>query len=204
MSSRPEGMSYVCRLLVENKQKIHKALDLGCGAGKYGVLMRSYLETSLLERKKIIDGLDTYTILIGDRSIFYDKIIDANMLDVEIRDYDLILFSHALEHITKEEGVNLLLRLLKYNKYLIIVTPNGYIQQEHAEGGNIHESHLSGWKKKDFLSLGFYVKNERGVLIAFTKNLLNYDYSIKCRIRRKIIPLSLRRAFLRFIENFGI
>ena len=191
MSSRPEGISYVCRLLIENRSKIQKALDLGCGAGKYGVLMRFYLEPSVLERKKTIDGLDIYPRYIGDRSIFYDNLIKGNMLTIEIKDYDLILFSHALEHISKEEGKELILRLLKYNKSLIVVTPDGYVPQKVIDN-NIYTAHLSGWTKKDFVLLGFNVKKERGVLIAYSKDLKSFSYPL----RRKILPLSVRKKLL--------
>lgn len=126
-------------------KKPKKVLDVGIGYGKYGLLVREYLDNKV-ER---LDGVEVFEPYITNiQRAIYDNIYITDIRDFEPPvEYDLILLADVIEHMTKEEGIALLKRL-PGNK--IVATPNGFIEQE-ASNGNVHERHLSGWTMEDFM-----------------------------------------------------
>lgn len=121
-------------------------LDVGIGYGKYGLLIREYLDNKI-DR---LDGVEIFEPYITKiQKSIYDNIYltDIRSFQPQVK-YDMILMADVIEHMTKEEGISLLKRL-PGNK--IIATPNGYTEQGESYG-NIHETHLSGWTMEDFMN----------------------------------------------------
>lgn len=70
-----------------------------------------------------------------------------------MRTYDLTVFWHGPEHLTKEEVTELLQNMKRYSNAVIFATPNGHYDQGE-EYGNTAENHLSDWTAADFDQLG--------------------------------------------------
>jgi len=133
-------------------------LDVGVGFGKYGVLLREALDIPYERYDKRqwaarIDGIEAFR---GYRNPLHEYVYDnvtykpvSECLD-GLGIYDVVLMIDILEHFTKEQGMELLERLLIHTrKALIISTPiNPEPQEEYI--GNSFEAHLSRWTPVDF------------------------------------------------------
>lgn len=136
-------------------------LDLGAGFGKYGVLVREYLD---IGRGRIsrdswhirlvgVDGFSPYRSSLHDA--VYDEFYVENFLEgvSRYRGFDLVLMLDSLEHLERTDGESLLRALRAQNRHLIVSCPDGDCPQG-AVNGNEFERHRSTWTETDFLSLG--------------------------------------------------
>lgn len=130
-------------------------MEIGVGFGKYGLLLREYLEIwgegEIYENwLRKIDGIEIFESYIMDHHrAIYDDIYIGNALDIMPKrdSYDLILLIDVLEHIEYESAIHLLNICKQKAKHIIISTPKDIGHQ--GEGyGNIYESHLSQWNRK--------------------------------------------------------
>ncbi len=153
-------------------------LDVGVGFGKYGVLLREMMDVPLERYEKQswhlrLDGVEAFPKY---RNPIHDYAYD-NIRYTPIEDcldslgvYDVILFIDILEHFPKEQGVELLNRLLEHtNKALIVSTPvNPSPQIDYM--GNTYEAHRSRWTPIDFarfeMDFSMHPIDENKALIA--------------------------------------
>jgi hypothetical protein len=132
-------------------------LDIGTGFGKYGVLCREYLElwdgrhnySQFLRR---IDGVEVFGDYITPLHKFvYNNIYVNDIIEVldkiEYR-YDLVLLIDVLEHFEKDQGENLLRKILYMSDGMLISTPKNPSKQKDAFN-NVYETHRSKWTKSD-------------------------------------------------------
>lgn len=143
-------------------------LDLGCGFNSplqhcnipftVGVeLFAPYLEES---KKKAI----------------HNQYIKADIREIEFepKSFDAVFASEVLEHLTKQEGYQLLKKVEGWaRKKVIITTPNLYLWQNGYDD-NPFQEHKSGWSSVELKSLGFKVYGMNG-----WKRLKGYKASIK-------------------------
>ncbi len=123
-------------------------LDIGCGAGKYGELVRALVpaatvigiepEAGYIERFKL--------------DLIYDEVrrIDALDLIASATEefYDLVIIGDCIEHLPKSAGLDLLNFLTYRCSYILVVCPEFDVQNAH-EGVNA-EAHISVWSERDF------------------------------------------------------
>jgi len=139
--------------------KPESVLDVGVGFGKYGVLIREYLE--LWDGRGIYDQwkvrLDGVEIFKSYHNPIYDYIYShtyfGDALDVipNLQTYDLVLLIDVLEHFTKSDGCTLLDLCFAHGKKVIISTPL-YDSRQKSAFGNPHEEHKTYWSKSDLLT----------------------------------------------------
>jgi len=115
-------------------------LDMGCGEGIYGMVLKS-----LFRKKIVIDGVD---IVEGQFvNTIYDSFYKADMADWEIPYiYDTILILHVLEHFPIDEAVKLINKAKEVCDCLIIGLPNS--RKDHIYTGTGPHSHK--WGIHDF------------------------------------------------------
>ncbi len=129
-------------------------LDIGAGYGKYGALLREYLDgwnvsTGVTERNVLINGIEIFPGYKNPVWGAYDTVVIGDALtDIEViqRHYDLVIMVDIIEHLSKEQGQALINRL--DCDTLIIVTPENPSNQGVVYG-NEHERHVSRWEPKD-------------------------------------------------------
>ncbi len=156
-TSNWQNISYNIGLVRKlNPQSI---LDVGVGFGRWGILFREFLEIwehSQYDGKweRVIDGVEIFPGYIKDyHKYFYSNIYieDAlSFLKNTEKHYDLINFGDVIEHLTKNEGEELISLAMEKGKYVLINIPIG---GNWAQGGTIdnpYEAHNSVWYNSDF------------------------------------------------------
>lgn len=144
------------------KIKPRSVLDLGCGYGKYGALLREYLDGhgGVLNpedpewKGTLIIGYEAFEQYRNPMWEFYDQVFVQDFTDsVSLwyggNDYDLVLMIDSLEHLEREAGSKLLQHLVEDNKNVIVSCPDGDYPQG-AVYGNEYECHRSVWRRQDF------------------------------------------------------
>lgn len=137
-------------------------LDIGVGFGRWGVMYREYLDYwagRILRRDwtMVLDGIEVYPKYIKKyHKYFYSKIYYGDayyVIDKIKKNYDLAILGDVFEHFEKDKAIDLMKRLLKKSKYILLNLPLGE-NWEQAEGcGNIHERHLSFWESEEIIKL---------------------------------------------------
>jgi len=125
-----------------------RVLDIGCGAGKYGEILRAMfpaaeligveVEKSYIERFKL--------------DLVYDDVRLMNATDLITTDieatYDLVIIGDCIEHLRKSAGLDLLNFLTYRCGYAMVLCPECFPQNAH-DGVN-SEAHISVWSERDF------------------------------------------------------
>lgn len=131
-------------------------LDLGCG-----IKPISFLETDLLV---CLEPFAPYISYLrkryrGTRVIMVQQDAITFLKNQPDESIDTIIAIDVLEHLSKEDGQELLRQMLRVcSIQSLIVTPNGFMPQHVSEfgtdewgyEGNVKQSHLSGWTPSDF------------------------------------------------------
>lgn len=132
----------------------HTVLDVGVGCGKYGALLREYIDVyqhGSLDRYAVIDGVEVFRGYAGQANYYhYDKVVYEDIRHYVIpHGYDVILLCDVLEHMSKSEAFKVLNKCIKRAKRVIVTTPVGKTPQK-AVNGNKYERHMCGFVPKDF------------------------------------------------------
>jgi len=160
-------------------------IDLGCGFGRWGHIIRSSVDEGGHEVGMI--GCDIFRPYLKATKEYnpYDDLIccDVRYLPFQERSVDIALAFEVIEHLRKKEGHDVLAHLLKICRDRVIVsTPSGRFSQGPTRQ-NEFERHVSSWTEKDFKKLGF----------AVSKYGLGVDLELLCR----------RLHFYRFLYGFA-
>ncbi len=148
------------------KQDPKTILDIGVGFGKYGLLLREVLDLPYERYDKNqwlinIEGIEAFEKYKNPMyEYIYNKIYygDASEIINKLPKYDCILLIDVLEHFEKEEGKELIEKLITHtNKSLIISTPL-YPGKQLEYLGNKYEEHKSKWSILDFIDYDFSYK----------------------------------------------
>ena len=132
-------------------------LDIGCGFGKYGVLLREYLDVwnERIDREtwKVqlvgIDAFAQYRNPIWD--YVYQRIYvgEAQKILPTLKEFDLVLIADVIEHLEHAEAVQLARICLEKSPVLIISTPRDFYPQDDL-CDNPYEIHRNLWRRADF------------------------------------------------------
>lgn len=152
-------------LTVVSNLKPNTILDIGCGFGKYGMLMREYLELwqerlhpESWQTKIIgIDAFAEYHNPIWDFIYNYVHIGDAQIILPTLESFDLILIADVIEHFDKQNAINLVNICLSKAEVVIISTPREFYAQGDSFGNN-YEIHRCIFQLQDFPSNCFVRK----------------------------------------------
>lgn len=154
---------YDLRLRIPNPQGL-RVLNVGVGNGQSG--LASQLP---FIRFKQLDNLDTHKQYLDDaEKVIYDS-EEVNFIHSDIRDvdnfdnYDLVLMFDVLEHLLKEESLQILEKIPCKKVVFIPLEEEFRPNHEEVEA----QDHLSLWTEEDFKSRGFQTE--------VLKNFHNYE-----------------------------
>jgi 2-polyprenyl-3-methyl-5-hydroxy-6-metoxy-1,4-benzoquinol methylase len=135
MTSNPNTIPIVVSYLKAHPE-LKSVLDIGVGYGKYGFLIREYLETHHGRFKKgefkiRVDGVEPFQEMLTFQYQIYDNIYlkPIQQLEVQKGQYDLILWIDILEHMEPEEAVATFNRLKSAGREHLIATPKTFQRQ---------------------------------------------------------------------------
>jgi len=139
-------------------------VDVGCGRGIIGALVRIYRNPSRLV------GLDIYREYLNfcNWLNLYDELYEYDLRNIplpfEEAEFDVATCIEVLEHLPKRQGLALLDDLERIAKMVIVTTPNVSFQQDYYDG-NPHQQHLSAWSLEDFKQRQYNVRGLGDLLI---------------------------------------
>ncbi|HDD64250.1 MAG TPA: class I SAM-dependent methyltransferase [Thermoprotei archaeon] len=161
--------------------KGRKVLDVGCGLGKWGHLIKTHYATIRREEPEII-GIDVSLAYLHKSAIIYDDVVNCSGTHLPFREnsFDTVLASEVIEHIPRHDGYKLILECERVaRKVVIITTPSPRTVWSSPE-------HISLWRPSDFRKLRYKVYGVRGYPRLASKNIL-----IQLLIAFVVGPLSL-------------
>ena len=149
--------------------ELKSVLDVGCGRGMTGCLVRIYREPT---RLVAVDAFKPYLDFVEKLGV-YDSVLQLDVsksrLPFEDKEFDVVLCLEVVEHLKKEEGLRLLSELERVGKRVIISTPGLFFNQPMFDG-NVNQAHLSYYPVKEFENRGYRVYGVGGMLF-FGRNL---------------------------------
>jgi len=148
---------------VESREDIKTIVDVGPGEGTYYNLLGKDYEWI---------GVEAFQPYVEEYKLRdkYDKIIVADVNDIDLPEGDLIIFGDVLEHMSKEQAVLLLDRASKY-KHVIASVPIGEWPQG-AVNDNEYEIHRATWFMRELetdLFKDFDIKFKEGAIGVFIR-----------------------------------
>jgi len=165
----PHSWFYPTTLMQEKVARMApmSVLDIGVGYGKWGFLLREQLDWNPAGRLK---KEDWEARIVGVEVFAYESPLHdwADVLEIvdSLEGYDLIVMSDVIEHIEKQQALDLLRRLLRNNRNILISTPFAFFTQEVEE--NEHEDHVSHWTLADFAEFTFDYDVVAGAAVVVT------------------------------------
>jgi len=146
----------ILTMIKEHEDNIHSILDVACGYGQYGLLLRI-----VNHYRGFIAGFDLYKPYIDrlSRLTIYDNLwlddvrkwINSHNMGLDM--FDLIIVGDLIEHLDKEDGLKVIEKM-KEAKRVIITTP--YNDTTHFKkhtgywDGNDTMFHISGYTPDEF------------------------------------------------------
>lgn len=160
-SSR-EGKDTIVKWISE-KNNINKVLDIGCGAGTYRKLLNKH---SLLLASHWT-GVEVWEPYIKEFNLesLYDLVINKNILDIDFekdQKFDLVIMGDVLEHVTKEEAILLVDRIMKITTAAIISIPIKHYPQDEVNGNPFERHVKDNWTDKEVIdTFGKYITKSK-------------------------------------------
>jgi predicted TPR repeat methyltransferase len=143
----------------KNKNSISSILDIGAGSGTYPKLLKN-----IVPNAKWI-GIEAWQPYLEKFSLEqqYDEIHN-----VDVRNFNwnplsskvsVTIAGDVLEHITKDEAVELVNTILDHSEHLIISIPVSYCPQDEFEGNPFEEHIKPDWSDEEMKdTFGHYIK----------------------------------------------
>ena len=141
--------SLVKKLITISKSNSNSILDVGAGAGTYSDLLRATLnQTEFIA----IEIWEPY-ILQFDLENKYDHIIKQDIREyIPEKRYSITFLGDVLEHMKKEEAIEVYEKILHASEFVIISIPIILYPQGEYEG-NPYEKHIKeDWTDQEVLS----------------------------------------------------
>lgn len=144
-------MTYMDRLR-EELDECESVLDLGCGGS-------SPLKNFKVSRSL---GVDAWAPALDEAEAAgtHTAYLLGDIRQIEIAEtFDVVLMVEVLEHMTTEEGRNLLRRAAGWASLkIILTTPKGFLDTgDIPEGHNPYLRHIVGWTEETLKAEGFEV-----------------------------------------------
>lgn len=150
-------------------------LDVGTGFGKYGMLVREYLEIWTAaggygEWRRRVEGIEAFAGYLNPiHDYVYDRVHVGDALAVlpgMTSRFDLGLVIDVIEHFTREDGERLIRECERVCRNLIIATPRRFFEQG-ALYENRLEAHRSFWRAGQLTGRSGFALRSVDSLIVF-------------------------------------
>ena len=153
-TSDPQNISPIVSILHALAPK--SVLEIGCGFGKYGALMREYLDVwhGRVQRAEWQTRIEAIEGFPGYRSPLWDAfdcvhIGDARQVLATLGHFDVVLIADVIEHLEHSDARALTTEALEHADMLIISTPKDFYPQQESSG-NVLQIHRCLFDARDF------------------------------------------------------
>jgi SAM-dependent methyltransferase len=139
-------------------------IDLGCGVGRWGSIIRPHTEYL------VGVDIDPKRLRLAKETGYYDEVIEQDIRYYSIPlDADSVIMIEVIEHLTRDEGFDLLDKLYLV-PFVLITTPIAFHQPI------MPNHHQSLWTREDFEAYGFktFIVSQGIIDIWFLGNLVAY------------------------------
>lgn len=149
----PSANQIIDKFLIKELVDCKTILDLGCGPHSPLINIKKYLNPNLYSVG--VDNFEPYL----EKNILqknHSEYIKGDILEIDFNNkkFDCVLLVDVIEHFEEKEFINLLIKLEKISNKIIVITPNGFIEQDGYDN-NIYQIHKSGWSVEKMKKLGF-------------------------------------------------
>lgn len=137
-------------------------LDIGAGAGKYGMFVARNSPQSV---RTAVEIWEPYIDQFNLRAVYQDvRVMNAiDLMQNPDQAWDLVTAGDVLEHLPKSQARDLIEWLIYRSKAIWVQVPVRYLQ--NSVGGNRFEAHVSLWSGRDFEAYE-HTRFERGDMIG--------------------------------------
>lgn len=149
------ALNTVWRFLNKGAKNI---LDVGCGKGQ----PMKFLNRQGLFKVVGIDIFKPYLLECKNSGVYSECLrCDIRALPFKKKSFDVVICMAVLEHLAKNDGINLI-KGMEYiaTKQIIIDVPKGVYEQHIAKDGNPEQIHKSSWEPDDLKKLGYKVRGQ--------------------------------------------
>jgi predicted TPR repeat methyltransferase len=159
--SLKSGKEQTLAWFVKNQDQIQTVVDIGPGSGTYISLVKEQARCCVDARWIGIEIWAPYIqqFRLQER---YDEIVNADVRTVDWAQLnpDVVIAGDVLEHMTKQDAVALVDRILSVAKTLIVSIPIRHMPQDEHAYENPHEAHIKDdWSHEEVMETwGHYVK----------------------------------------------
>jgi len=130
-------------------------LDVGCGKGepmKFINRARNFYTVGL-------DIFKPYLIKAKKNNVHDDYVLcDVRYMPVRDKSFDVVLCIEVLEHLKREEGVNLIRAMERVACRQVILTTPVSRYEQHAYDDNPYQEHRYMWSVDEIKRLGYSIK----------------------------------------------
>lgn len=159
--SLKSGKEQTLAWFVNNQQHIQTVVDIGPGSGTYISLVKEQAQCCTNARWIGVEIWEPYIqqFRLQER---YDEIVNADVRTVDWTQLnpDVVIAGDVLEHMTKQDAVALVDRILLVAKTLIVSVPIRHMPQDKYAYENPHEAHIKDdWSHEEVMATwGHYIK----------------------------------------------
>jgi SAM-dependent methyltransferase len=151
----PSTPDIIEKMLKKELAGCKNVLDLGCGENSPLRLLKGNPDFKNLHSVGV-DIFSPYILKNINEKKIHSEYLNMNIFDIDFpeKSFDCAILFDVIEHFNRQDFLNFLPKLEKISKKILIITPNGYIDQ-HEYDSNPYQIHKSGWTVEDFAALGF-------------------------------------------------
>jgi ubiquinone/menaquinone biosynthesis C-methylase UbiE len=130
-------------------------LDLGCGERSPLFLIKNDPDFKDLYSVGV-DIFSPYILKNLAENKIHSEYINKNIFEIDFPEnsFDCAMLFDVIEHFDRDDFLKFLPRLEQIVKKILIITPNGFVEQEVYDD-NPYQIPGSGWTVEDFEKLGF-------------------------------------------------
>lgn len=178
-------------------------LDVGAGAGKYSDLLRPILPGTTFAAIEVWEPyVEEYNLKRK-----YDELHQQDVREfVPDKRYGVTIFGDVLEHLTKEEAIEVYNKLLKSSEFVLISIPIVHYPQDVYKGNPYEEHKKDDWSHEEVMATFphlavSYVENEIGMYVGFNPELYS-EKDVKDALRPTIAVYGIYKNEAAFMQRF--